>query len=62
MRYLMDQFTRMFQDPHGKVFSMFLDVFHEFIRLYNSDFKDWLNTLLARILTNVVSESLSSVH
>jgi CLIP-associating protein 1/2 len=62
MRYLIDQFTRMFQDPHGKVFSMFLDVLHEFIRLYKRDLQDWLYTLLTRILTKVGSESLTSVH
>lgn len=62
MRYLIDQFTRMFQDPHGKVFSMFLDVLHEFIRLYKRDLQDWLYTLLTRILTKIGSESLSSVH
>ena len=62
MRCLIDAFTRMFQDPHGKVFSMFLDVLHEFIRNYKNELQDWLYTLLTRILTKIGTESLTSVH
>jgi CLIP-associating protein 1/2 len=62
IRHLIDAFTRMFQDPHGKVFSMFLDALFEFIRIYKRDLHDWLYTLLTRILTKIGSESLTSVH
>lgn len=59
---LCEIFTRLFQDPHVKVFSIFLEVLNEFIRTYKRDLKEWLYVMLTRLLAKLGSESLSTIY
>jgi CLIP-associating protein 1/2 len=62
IKRLTEIFTRLFQDPHGKVFSLYLDVLNEFVRQHKRDLNDWLYVLLTRLLTKLGSETLPSVY
>ncbi|XP_064644239.1 CLIP-associating protein 1-like isoform X4 [Lineus longissimus] len=55
-------FTRMFHDPHGKVFGLFLEVLIEFIHVYRNDIQDWLYVLLTRLLNKLGADVLGSVQ
>jgi len=62
IKRLTDLFSRLFADPHGKVFALFLDTLCEFIRVYSRDLHEWLYVLLTRLLTKLGSESLTSIY
>lgn len=62
LKRLCEIFSKLFQDPHTKVFMLFLDTLNEFIRVYKRDLKEWLYVLLTRLLTKLGSESLASVY
>lgn len=62
LKRLCEIFSRLFQDQHVKVFSLFLDTLNEFIRTYKRDLKEWLYILLTRLLTKLGSETLSTVY
>ncbi|XP_070536535.1 CLIP-associating protein 1-B-like isoform X11 [Ptychodera flava] len=55
-------FTRMFADPHGKVFSLFLETLSDFITIHKMDLSDWLYILLTRLLLKMGMDLLGSVH
>ncbi|XP_046355609.2 CLIP-associating protein 1-like isoform X22 [Haliotis rufescens] len=55
-------FTRMFHDPHSKVFSIFLDTLVELIGLHCRDLLDWLYILLTRLLNKTGADMLGSVY
>jgi CLIP-associating protein 1/2 len=55
-------FSRLFNDPHTKVFSIFLDTLNMFINTYRENLSDWLFTLLTRLLVKQGSENLSTVN
>lgn len=62
IKHLTESFTRLFQDPHGKVFTLYLDMLNDFIRIYKRDLQDWLYMLLTRLLSKIGGESLPSVY
>lgn len=55
-------FTRMFHDPHSKVFSMFLDALSELCLAHARDLTDWLYILLTRLLNKSGQDMLASVN
>jgi len=55
-------FTRMFHDPHGKVFSVFVDTLAQFVSVYHSELKDWLYICLTRLLSKTGVDMLASVQ
>ncbi|CAH1773836.1 unnamed protein product, partial [Owenia fusiformis] len=55
-------FTRMFHDPHGKVFSMFLETLVDFLSVHRQDLNDWLYILLTRLLNKMGSDMLGSIQ
>ncbi|XP_050407355.1 CLIP-associating protein 1-A isoform X4 [Patella vulgata] len=55
-------FTRMFHDPHSKVFSIFMDTLVYLINLHHQDLLDWLYVLVSRLLIKTGSEMLGSVN
>lgn len=62
IKRLCEIFSRLFQDQHVKVFTLFLDALNEFIRTYKRDLKEWLYVLLTRLLAKLGVESLSTVY
>uniref|UniRef100_A0A2K6GEV4 Cytoplasmic linker associated protein 2 n=1 Tax=Propithecus coquereli TaxID=379532 RepID=A0A2K6GEV4_PROCO len=54
LKRLCEIFTRMFADPHGKVFSMFLETLVDFIQVHKDDLQDWLFVLLTQLLKKMV--------
>uniref|UniRef100_A0A8C4QR33 TOG domain-containing protein n=1 Tax=Eptatretus burgeri TaxID=7764 RepID=A0A8C4QR33_EPTBU len=62
LKRLCEIFTRMFADPHSKVFSMFLDTLLDFVSVYKSELQDWLYVLLTQLLKKTGAELLGSVH
>lgn len=52
----------MFHDPHGKVFSVFLDTLVLVVPVYHIDLTDWLYICLTRLLTKTGADLLLSVQ
>ncbi|XP_022787283.1 CLIP-associating protein 1-A-like isoform X4 [Stylophora pistillata] len=57
-----DCLTRLFFDPHNKVYSLFLDALCDFIVVNKVDLHDWLFVLLSRLLTKLGTDLLSSLQ
>ncbi|XP_075995728.1 CLIP-associating protein 2 isoform X7 [Genypterus blacodes] len=62
LKRLCEIFTRMFADPHSKVFSMFLETLVDFILVHKDDLHDWLGPLLTRLLKKMGADLLGSVQ
>ncbi|XP_053090468.1 CLIP-associating protein 1a isoform X32 [Pangasianodon hypophthalmus] len=62
MKRLCEIFTRMFADPHSKVFSMFLETLVDFITVHKEDLQDWLFVLLTQLLKKMGADLLGSVQ
>ncbi|XP_056884686.1 CLIP-associating protein 1-like isoform X15 [Takifugu flavidus] len=62
LKRLCEIFTRMFADPHSKVFSMFLETLVDFIVLHREDLQDWLFVLLTQLLKKMGADLLGSVQ
>uniref|UniRef100_A0A668VEG9 TOG domain-containing protein n=1 Tax=Oreochromis aureus TaxID=47969 RepID=A0A668VEG9_OREAU len=62
LKRLCEIFTRMFADPHSKVFSMFLETLVDFIQVHKDDLQDWLFVLLTQLLKKMGADLLGSVQ
>uniref|UniRef100_A0A8C2HH59 Cytoplasmic linker associated protein 1 n=1 Tax=Cyprinus carpio TaxID=7962 RepID=A0A8C2HH59_CYPCA len=62
LKRLCEIFTRMFADPHSKVFSLFLETLLDFIMLHREDLQDWLFVLLTQLLKKMGADLLGSVQ
>ncbi|XP_064800530.1 CLIP-associating protein 1-like isoform X13 [Oncorhynchus masou masou] len=62
LKRLCEIFTRMFADPHSKVFSMFLETLVDFILVHREDLQDWLFVLLTQLLKKMGADLLGSVQ
>ncbi|XP_069052697.1 CLIP-associating protein 1a isoform X11 [Lepisosteus oculatus] len=62
LKRLCEIFTRMFADPHSKVFSMFLETLVDFITIHKDDLQDWLFVLLTQLLKKMGADLLGSVQ
>ncbi|XP_073786822.1 CLIP-associating protein 2 isoform X49 [Danio rerio] len=62
LKRLCEIFTRMFADPHSKVFSMFLETLVDFIAVHKEDLQDWLFVLLTQLLKKMGADLLGSVQ
>ncbi|XP_061535758.1 CLIP-associating protein 1-like isoform X7 [Phycodurus eques] len=62
LKRLCEIFTRMFADPHSKVFSMFLETLVDFIVVHREDLHDWLFILLTQLLKKMGADLLGSVQ
>ncbi|KAM6974764.1 CLIP-associating protein 2 isoform 50-T50 [Tautogolabrus adspersus] len=62
LKRLCEIFTRMFADPHSKVFSMFLETLVDFILVHKEDLQDWLFVLLTQLLKKMGADLLGSVQ
>ncbi|XP_053531150.1 CLIP-associating protein 2 isoform X28 [Ictalurus punctatus] len=62
LKRLCEIFTRMFADPHSKVFSMFLETLVDFIIVHKADLQDWLFVLLTQLLKKMGADLLGSVQ
>ncbi|KAH8872338.1 CLIP-associating protein 1 [Schistosoma japonicum] len=60
IRSLTEIFSKMFADSQSKVVSLFMDTLQFFIKEYNPLLRDWLYTLLIRLLYRQSHEALSS--
>lgn len=62
LKRIMDVFTKIFNDPHIKVFSLFLDSLNEVIRSHNEDLCYCLHLLLTRLFNKLGTDLLNSVY
>uniref|UniRef100_A0A8D0AFA0 Cytoplasmic linker associated protein 1a n=1 Tax=Sander lucioperca TaxID=283035 RepID=A0A8D0AFA0_SANLU len=62
LKRLCEIFTRMFADPHSKVFSMFLETLVDFVTVHREDLQDWLFVLLTQLLKKMGADLLGSVQ
>ncbi|XP_041759428.2 CLIP-associating protein 2 isoform X25 [Coregonus clupeaformis] len=62
LKRLCEIFTRMFADPHSKVFSMFLETLVDFVLVHKEDLQDWLFVLLTQLLKKMGADLLGSVQ
>ncbi|KPP71668.1 CLIP-associating protein 2-like, partial [Scleropages formosus] len=62
LKRLCEIFTRMFADPHSKVFSMFLETLVDFVHVHKEDLQDWLFVLLTQLLKKMGADLLGSVQ
>ncbi|TPP56218.1 CLAP1 [Fasciola gigantica] len=60
IKRLTDAFNKMFADSQSKVVSLFMDTLQFFIKEYNPMLRDWLYTLLIRLLHRQSHEVLGS--
>ncbi|XP_078722195.1 CLIP-associating protein 2-like isoform X4 [Lampetra fluviatilis] len=62
LKRLCEIFTRMFADPHSKVFSMFLETLVDFVLTHRAELHDWLFVLLTQLLKKMGADLLGSVQ
>ncbi|XP_022240426.1 CLIP-associating protein 1-B-like isoform X2 [Limulus polyphemus] len=55
-------FSKMFMDPHTKVFTLFLDTLKELIHAHHAELHGWLYVLMTRLLMKCGTDVLSSVQ
>ncbi|XP_054708100.1 CLIP-associating protein 1-like [Uloborus diversus] len=61
LKKVTDIFTKIFMDPHTKVFSLFLDALNELISIHKSELQFWLYVLLTRLFQKMGADILGSV-
>ena len=61
LKKVTDIFTRMFHDPHGKVFSAFMETLVDFVAVHKADLYDWLYVCLTRLVNKMGADLLGSV-
>lgn len=62
LKKVTDVFSRMFHDPHGKVFSVFMETLVDLVMIHHEDLIDWLYILLTRLLNKTGADLLASVQ
>ncbi|XP_078475352.1 CLIP-associating protein 1-like [Lampetra planeri] len=62
MKRLCEIFSRMFSDPHSKVFSLFVETLVEFVAVHHNELHEWLSVLLTQLLKKTGADLLVSVH
>lgn len=62
LKKILEIFNKMFADPHGKVFSMFLEMLPDFIPNYSSQLNEWLYCLMTQLLKKMGADLLGSVQ
>ncbi|XP_077561916.1 CLIP-associating protein 1-B-like isoform X5 [Haemaphysalis longicornis] len=62
LKKVTDMFTKMFMDPHTKVFTLFLEALGELIHVHHSDLHSWLYVLLTRLFMKTGTDLLSSLQ
>lgn len=62
LKRIMDLFLKIFNDPHIKVFSLFLDTLNELILSHSVDLCFCLHLLLTRLFNKLGTDLLNSVH
>ncbi|KAF8778912.1 CLIP-associating protein 1 like protein [Argiope bruennichi] len=61
LKKVTDIFSKIFMDPHTKVFSLFLDTLNELIVIHKNDLHSWLYVLLTRLFLKMGCDILGSV-
>ena len=59
---LTDVLTRLFNDPHLKVLTVFLDALIHIVTTHSAELTDWLPVMLPRLLTKSGSDTVVSLH
>ena len=62
VRKLTDVMTRLFNDPHLKVLSVFIDTLVHIVNTHSAQLTDWLPVMLPRLITKSGSDSVVSLH
>ncbi|XP_076338246.1 CLIP-associating protein 1-B-like isoform X2 [Tachypleus tridentatus] len=62
LKRVTDTFTKLFMDPHTKVFTLFLDTLNELIRVHHVDLYGWLYVLLTRLFIKSGTDIVTSVQ
>ncbi|KAH7951660.1 hypothetical protein HPB52_011145 [Rhipicephalus sanguineus] len=62
LKKVTDMFTKMFMDPHTKVFTLFLEALGELIHVHSADLHSWLYVLLTRLFIKTGTDLLSSLQ
>jgi len=62
VKKLTDVLTRLFNEPHLKVLSVFIDVLVDLVTSQSAQLRDWLPVMLPRLLTKSGSDAVVSLH
>lgn len=62
LKKVTDIFTRMFHDPHSKVFSAFVETLIDLINVHKADLYDWLYLCLPRLINKMGADLLGSIQ
>ena len=62
VKKLTDVLTRLFNEPHLKVLSVFIDALIDVVTTHPAQLHDWLPVMLPRLLTKSGSDSVVSLH
>ena len=62
VKKLTDVLTRLFNEPHLKVLSVFIDALIHVVATHSSELIDWLPIMLPRLLTKSGSDTVVSLN
>lgn len=62
LKKVTDVFTRMFHDPHSKVFSAFVETLIDLFNAHKADLYDWLYLCLPRLINKMGADLLGSIQ
>jgi len=62
LKRITEVFTRMFHDPHSKVFSTFIDTFIDLVTVHGCDVVDWFSICFSRLISKSGMDVLSALQ
>jgi len=62
VRKLTEVLTRLFNEPHLKVLSLFIDTLIDIVSTQSAQLRDWLPVILPRLLTKSGADAVVSLH
>lgn len=62
LKRITEVFTRMFHDPHSKVFTVFIDTFIDLVTVHGCDVVDWFSVCFSRFVSKAGMDVLSALQ
>lgn len=62
VKKLTDVLSRLFNEPHLKVLSVFIDALIDIVTSHSTQLRDWLPVMLPRLLTKSGSDAVVSLQ
>lgn len=62
LKRITEVFTRMFHDPHSKVFAVFIDTFIDLVAVHGCDVVEWFSLCFSRFVSKAGMDVLSALQ